>query len=543
MARENKAADIVIVGAGPVGLTLALALAHQGVRSTLIEMRPEDALAHPKCNTVSARSMEIFRRFGIAGEVRQAGLPADYPCDVVYATRYTRNELGRLPIPSWSERFSSKGHDAGWPTDEPPHRVSQLFLEPVLRRKAASMSEIDIRYDTELISIEQTDTAAILAVKNTKTGDADSIEARFVVGCDGGRSRVRHEIGVRLQGDDDLGRIKSVFLRSTDLKTKEGLAPAWMTWVINAQQAGTVVVLDGNELYLCHCRIPDGISFDAFDPAQGVRDVMGVDFDFEILAAENWTARRLVAETYRNGRVFLAGDAAHIWLPLGGFGMNAGIEDADNLAWRLAGVVQGWAPERLLDSYETERRPVGDQVSRAALQFAQTQQSVEIPEAMEEETEEGRQLREFVGAVMVERDGAQFNPVGLNFGIPYEDSPVIEYDEGVPPEFTIDTYVPSTVPGCRTPFGKLEDGSSLYDHLSPGFTLLRFDPSLDVSAIEKAAVAQNLPLSVLDVRGEEIKALYDHPLVLVRPDQRVVWRGHSAPEDAVGLIDKIRGTN
>ena len=541
MAGEHKTADIVIVGAGPVGLTLALVLAHQGVCSTLIEMRPEDAPAHPKCNTVSARSMEIFRRFGIAGEVRQTGLPADYPCDVAYATRYTRNELGRLPIPSWSERFSSKGHDAGWPTDEPPHRVSQLFLEPVLRRKAAMMTEINIRYDTELVSIEQTATAAVLAVRNTKTGDADRIDARFVVGCDGGRSHVRREICVALQGDDDLGRIKSVFLRSKELKSREGLAPAWMTWVINAQQPGTVVVLDGHELFLCHCRVPADVSFDEFDPVQGVRDVIGADFDFEILAAENWTARRLVAETYRRGRVFLAGDAAHIWLPMGGFGMNAGIEDADDLGWRLAGVIQGWAPESLLDSYETERRPVGDQVSRAALQFAQVQQSVEIPEAMEADTEEGRQLRELVGAVMVERDGAQFNPVGLNFGIPYEGSPVISYDEGVSPDFKIDTYVPSTVPGCRTPYGKLEDGSSLYDRLSRGFTLLRLDPRLDVSALEKAAASRNLPLSVLDIRGDQITTLYDYPLVLVRPDQRIAWRGHVSPRDTLGLIDRLRG--
>ncbi|MFA7637730.1 MAG: FAD-dependent monooxygenase [Parvibaculum sp.] len=541
MAGRSDKADIVIVGAGPVGLTLALVLAHQGVCSTLIEMRPEDAPAHPKCNTVSARSMEIFRRFGIAGEIRKMGLPADHPCDVVYATRYTRNELGRLPIPSWSERFGSKGHDAGWPTDEPPHRVSQLFLEPVLRRKAASTPGIDIRYDTELLTLERAGDAVILHMRDVKSGVEGTVEARYIIGCDGGRSQVRREIGVTLQGDDDLGRIKSVFLRSKELKWKETLSPAWMTWVINAEQPGTVVALDGGELFLCHCRVPAGVSFDEFDAAQGVRDVMGTDFEFEMLAAENWTARRLVAETYRKGRVFLAGDAAHIWLPMGGFGMNAGIEDADDLGWRLAGVVQGWAPESLLDSYETERRPVGDQVSRAALQFAQTQQSVEIPEAMEADTEEGRQLRELVGTVMVERDGAQFNPVGLNFGIPYEASPVIAYDGSVPPVFAIDAYEPSTVPGCRAPYVKLADGSSLYDRLHKGFTLLRLDPSLDVTAMEEVVAKRGVPFAVLDISGKEVRALYDFPLALVRPDQRIAWRGKVVPDACVELIDKLRG--
>ncbi|PCJ70626.1 MAG: monooxygenase [Rhodobiaceae bacterium] len=540
MSAVQDQENIVIVGAGPVGLTLAIDLAARGVKCVVLEMRAENAPAHPKCNTVSARSMEIFRRFGIADEIRQQGLPADYPCDVVYATRYTRNELGRLPIPSWSERFSGRGHDAGWPTDEPPHRVSQLFLEPVLRAKAASVPHIELRYETELLSLEQDNNQVTLVTRDVASGSENTLRASYVIGCDGGRSVVRHEIGVPLEGDDNLGRIKSIFLKSDSLKEKEQLAPAWMTWVINAEQAGTMVALDGKELFLCHCRIPADVSFDGFDPVEGVCGVTGVDFDFEILAEEDWIARRLVAKKYGKGRVYLAGDAAHNWLPFAGFGMNAGIEDAITLSWRLAAINNGWASEELLASYEAERRPVGEQVSRAAMHLAQNQAPPEIPAALEDDTEEGAGLRAFVGAALVERDGPQFNPIGLNFGVPYEGSDVIISDDEEPPEFGIDLYTPSTVPGCRVPHLIFPDGSSLYDQLGPEFTLIRKNKSLDITIFTKAAQRQGMPLEVLDIPlGDQMP--YDRELVLVRPDQRIAWRGDSVPADVGTLIEQVCG--
>lgn len=537
---EKPGDPIVIVGAGPVGLTLALDLAKRGVRSIVLESRDAEAPAHPKCNTVSARSMEIFRSLGVSQKVRKTGLPDDYPCDVVYAVRHTNKELGRLPIPSWSERFSSGGHDAGWPTDEPPHRISQLYLEPILRDEAANTPEIDLRYSTELVSLSQTKDNVELTCRDLASGEKIQLIARYVAGCDGGRSIVRKQINVPLEGDDALGQVKSVYFRSSDLRQKEQLAPAWMTWVVNAEQLGTIIALDGKELYLGHCRVPPEQSLEAFDYKAGLRNLIGTDIKTEIYAVEDWVARRLVASKYKIGRVFLAGDAAHQWLPFAGFGMNAGIEDATDLSWRLAAIVKGWAQPELLDSYEIERKPVGEQVSRAAKHLAENQLPPEIPPTLEADTGEGAELRAFVGAALVERDGAQFNPIGMNFGISYEKSPAIIYDGEEAPGFEIDTYTPSTVPGCRAPYFRYANGVSLYDRLGSEFTLLRRDANQDVSAFEAAAAQCGMPLDVLDL-DEEGAALYDRALVIVRPDQRVAWRGGAVPADLSSLFDKLRG--
>ncbi|TXL74661.1 FAD-dependent oxidoreductase [Vineibacter terrae] len=536
--------DVLVVGAGPVGLTLAMDLASRGVSVRVLEARPADAPAHPKCNTTSARSMEIFRRLGVAAEVRRAGLPADHPCDVAYATRFLGHELGRFPFPAWSRRYDDADGslDGTWPTPEPPHRISQLYLEPVLRRHAMDTLSIAVDFDAEVTALTDRGAGVEALVRHPATGSERRLRARFAVGCDGARSLVRKAIGAKLHGDDNLSRTRSVYLRSHDLKARQPRAAAWMTWIINDERRGNVIALDGESLWLCHCTLRREEAFDATDTRAMIAQVIGAPVDVEILAAEDWTGRRLVADRYRAGNMFLAGDAAHLWIPYGGFGMNAGIEDAISLGWMLAATLKGWGSSALLDAYEAERQPIGEQVSRAAQRLFAEQGRVRLPAALEDDGPDGDGARRAYGAALLATDKAQFNPVGLNFAIAYGGSPVIAYDDGIAPAFEIDRYEPSTTPGCRAPQARLRDGAWLHDLLGPDFTLVTHGRTPLSTAFQAAATRQGLPLAVVDISAEpQAAALYDHPLVLVRPDQRVAWRGHAPPAAIDALLERVRG--
>lgn len=536
--------DVLIVGAGPVGLTLAMDLATRGISCRVVEARPADAPAHPKCNTTSARSMEIFRRLGVAQQVRQAGLPADHPGDIAYATRYLGHELGRIAMPSWSQRHRGEDRalDDAWPTPEPQHRISQLFLEPVLRTHASSVLGVRVDSDSELVALTDRGTDVEAGLRHPGTGERRWLRARFVVGCDGARSAVRKAVGVKLHGDDNLSRTRSVFLRSRDLKARLPRAPAWMTWIINGERRGNVIALDGDSLWLCHCTLRRDEALGAVDTRAMIDQVLGASVDLDVIAAEDWTGRRLVADRYRVGNVFLAGDAAHLWIPYGGFGMNAGIEDAISLGWMLAAALKGWAAPALLDAYEIERRPIGEQVSRAARQLFANQQAVKLPDALEADGAAGERARRDFGATLLATEIQQFNPVGLNFGIVYAGSPVIAYDAARPPVFEIDRYVPSTTPGCRAPQVRLRDGAWLHDRFGPDFTLVVHGELQSAAVFRVAAQRHGLPLTVIDISAEpQVVALYDQPLVLVRPDQRIAWRGQDLPANLDALINRVRG--
>jgi hypothetical protein len=253
----------------------------------------------------------------------------------------------------------------------------------------------------------------------------------------------------------------------------------------------------------------------------------------------------MIAGRFRHRRVFLCGDAAHIWVPFAAYGMNAGIADAVNLSWMLAGVIKGWADPGLLDAYEIERQPITDQVSRHAMNLALnwSQRYGPIPDAIEQPGPEGDAARGRIGELAYKVIVAGMCCGGLNFGYYYEGSPIIAYDDEAPPSYTLYDFSQSTVPGCRTPHLWLRDGRSLYDALGPDFTLLRFDPTVNVGTLIEAAQRCALPLAVVDVDADEVAELYPSKLLLSRPDQHVAWRGNAVPDDAMALIDRIRGAS
>jgi 2-polyprenyl-6-methoxyphenol hydroxylase-like FAD-dependent oxidoreductase len=541
--------DVLIVGAGPVGLTLAIDLAWRGIAVTVVETRARAEPPEPKCNHVAARTMEIFRRLGIADKVRNAGLPADYPHDISYRTSFTGKELTRIRIPCRRDRYTDTDcADGNWPTPEPPHRINQIFLEPILFEHAASQPRITIINRVSAEDVVVRDDGADVSLRDLDSGKVSCTRCRFLVGCDGGRSIVRKAVGAGFTGDAVIQRVQSTFIRAPDLISLQQHERAWGTGAINPRRSGMVYAIDGSERWLVHNYLrPDETDFEAVDRDKCIRTILGVGagFKYDIISKEDWFGRRLVASKFRDRSTFIAGDAAHIWVPYAGYGMNAGIADAMNLSWLLAAHLNGWAPAAILDAYEAERMPITSQVSRFAMSHAEAEirRRGAVPADIEEEGPRGEAARRDTGALTYDINVRQYACAGLNFGSYYEASPIIAYDGGGQPSYTMDSYTPSTVPGCRTPHLRRNDGSSLYDAMGPEFTLLRFDRSIDVSPLERAAREKGVPLVLLDLDTQEKASGYDGGLVLSRPDQHVAWRGARLPANPAQLIDRVRGAN
>jgi hypothetical protein len=323
------------------------------------------------------------------------------------------------------------------------------------------------------------------------------------------------------------------------------VAPAWSTQVMNPRRSANMFAVDGRETWLIHNYLrPDETDFDAIDAEACVRAILGVDatFPYEVITRENWIGRRMLADRFRDRRVFICGDAAHIWVPFAGYGMNAGIADAMNLSWMLAGVLKGWADPAILAAHEAERWPITEQVSHYAMgtALALARARADVPPDIEAPGPAGDALRADLGSRLVAMHTPQFCCGGLNFGCFYDRSPIIAYDGEAAPPYTMDDFTPSTVPGCRTPHVWLANGRSLYDAMGPDFTLLRFDRTEGVAALTRAAVRRGVPMTVLDV---DPVAPYDRKLVLSRPDQYVAWRGDTVPDDPLALIDRVRGAH
>ncbi len=540
-------AEVAIVGAGPVGLTLAIDLAARGRTVVVLETRHRGEPPNVKCNHVAARTMEQFRRLGVAAKLRDAGLPADYPNDVVFRTSVTGIELSRIHIPARATRYSdTSGPDGWWPTPEPPHRINQIYLEPILFAHAGARSGVTIRNRTEASRFAQDESGVSLDARDLDSGAEVRVRARFLVGCDGGRSIVRKAIGATFLGTPVIQRVQSTYIRAPRLLAMIPGERAWSCYAANPRRSGVCFAIDGRETWLVHNHFhPHEGDFDSVDRDAAIRNILGVgvDFEYEILSKEDWIGRRLVAERFRAGRVFICGDAAHLWVPYAGYGMNAGIADALNLSWHLAAHLAGWAGAGVLDAYEIERLPITEQVSRFAMDHAQQMIKARgaVPPRIEEPGPEGDAIRAEQGRASVELNVQQFCCAGLNFGYFYDRSPLIAYDGEAQPAYSMGGFTASTVPGCRAPHFRLDDGRSLYDAFGSDYTLLRLDSSTEIASLVDAAQARAVPMQVLDIARGAAPAEYRHALVLCRADQHVAWRGDALPSDPRALVDRLRG--
>ncbi len=541
-------ADVLVVGAGPVGLTLATDLARRGVQVVIAEIRQFAEPPNVKCNHVSSRSMEHFRRLGVAATLRAAGLPEDYPNDVVFRTAMTGTELTRIPIPCRKDRYTAQqGPDTDWATPEPPHRINQIYLEPLLLHHAVAQKGLALLNRTQVTDLAQDEAGVTVTLLDLDTQSSRTLRVRYVAGCDGGSSSIRKKIGAKLEGTEVIQRVQSTYIRAPELASLLPGKPAWCYYAVNTRRCGTAFAIDGHETWLVHNHLhPDEPEFDSVDRDASIRHILGVDanFKYDIITKEDWVGRRLLSNRFRDRRVFLAGDAAHLWVPYAGYGMNAGIADATNLAWLLDAAVKGWGDEAILDAYEAERHPITEQVSHFVMNHAQKMIKARraVPANIEDQDPEGEAARALIGAEAYELNVQQFCCEGLNFGYFYEKSPIIAHEAEPAPAYTMGSFTPSTVPGCRAPHFWLDNGASLYDLLGQGYSLLRFDANVEVQGFLDSTKKINMPIQLIDLHAQsQVPSAYQHRLILCRTDQHVIWRGDVLEAAHQPLLDVLRG--
>jgi 2-polyprenyl-6-methoxyphenol hydroxylase-like FAD-dependent oxidoreductase len=516
-SNDEEHLGVLVVGAGPTGLTLALDLARRGVGCHVVEATTERAV-NPRCNTTSARSMEIFRRLGIADDIRRAGLPRDYPTSIQYRTTLRGDEIFRIDLPSAAQVLAGEGRD-GWPTPEPQHRISQLYLEPILERHASARDRLTLERGTRLVELRRHEHHVEAVVRSGATTRV--LRCAYVVGCDGAHSSVRRQLGIRYQGVDAIQKFVSTFVRSPELARLAAHDQAWTYWTYGNRLA-SLIAIDGRDLWLNHVAFGPDHDTDGEDPERLLRETVGGPVDHEVLGVVRWTGRQLVAERYHDDRVFLAGDAAHIWIPVGGFGMNAGIQDAAALGWMLAAVHHGWAPSDLLDAYERERKPVGEQFagavgSAARASFADVSPDIHLSGPV------GKRARAELADRLAVTEPHRYSPDGFSFGYHYAGSPLVVGGEEQA-AISMGDYQQRARVGFRLPHVWLDDSRSVLDVLGDDFTLLRTEGGARIEPWTDAARALGVPLTTVDLPARWPDR-YPTALLLVRPDQHVAWMG------------------
>ena len=548
---KGEQLPIGIVGGGPAGLMLAIELGAFSVPCVLLE-EDADPPWFPKANSSTARTMEHYRRHGFADEIRSVGLPLDYPQDIAYFTRYSGGfELARLRGASRRDALTASSDDPMWPTPEPLHRSNQIFIEPVLKKHAEAFETNTILFGWRVIEIEQTPDSVHVIAEDAQTASRRRFEFSFLAGCDGPRSFARKSLGIRHEG---IGNEDRAFMGGTMLATRleapdfynvvEGEA-AWQFWAINPDRRSIMIALDGKSAFTFHTQLPKGGKSSLEWVHESIKLTTGKPFNYKVVQMAEWTAGlTLVAERFQSGRIFLLGDAAHLFTPTGGLGYNTSIEDAANLGWKLAALYQGWGGPGLIDSYEAERRPVAIRNTNFARELANGLGGVSVVPTCEEKTEAGDEVRRVLGARLQKHAEDEFNTPGVQFGTWYE-SPIIlpSGSSSAAPSQDPHVYSPSATPGCRAPHVWLTGNRDrcLYDEFGRGFTLLQFDDAGSLDGALDAASAINVPLKHVSVRNAEARQLYDAAFVLVRPDQHVAWRGNSIPANFSQLLETVCG--
>jgi 2-polyprenyl-6-methoxyphenol hydroxylase-like FAD-dependent oxidoreductase len=532
--------EVIIVGAGPVGLTLALDLAHRGVRCVLIEQKPEPQFL-PKMERCNARTMEMFRRIGLADAIRAAGMPSDIPMDVYIVLSMTRPPLLHLKYPSVEQaRLEIAASNDGTLPLEPYQLISQYTLEPLLKAQAERMTGVTVRYATEFLEFQQ-DASGVTATVRLQDGSTQTIRAAYLVGCDGGASRVRKQLDIRLRGEGNLARLRQGLYRCDELydRVPLGPGPGKGRHYLTVDTHGSFLIMqDSRRHWTLHATAETDEEM-----RHRFETVVGVPVRYEMLYCAEWRQNLLLADRYGASRVFLAGDAVHLVIPTGGLGMNTGVGDAFDLSWKLAATLAGWGGPRLLQSYEIERRQVGERnigASRYAALGYRKWRSLCRPE-LYDDTQASRAARDHLAAVADVEQRKVNEMLGAELGYRYVDSPIIDNIPGGP-EHLYRQYQPTTWPGARLPHAWLSDGTAIQDRIpTVGYTLVRLNPQLDVSALVTAFEARRAPLSVLNVSGQSLRALYERDLLLLRPDMHVVWRGNQLPGDPQELAATATG--
>jgi 2-polyprenyl-6-methoxyphenol hydroxylase-like FAD-dependent oxidoreductase len=538
----SERTPVLIVGAGPVGLALAGELGWRGVPCTLIE-KTDGSIEQPKMDIVGPRTMEFCRRWGIADWVRDAPYPGDYPQDCVYVTALDGYELGR-------ERFPGRAQEKCPPqSPQKRERVPQDMFDPILQRFVRSFPHVRLCYHSELVSFAENTDAVTARLRDLATGETREIAADYLVGTDGGASLVRERAGITMSGNPALTYTTNVMFRCADFPSLHDKGKAYRFIFIGSEGTWlTIVAINGGDRFrMSIVGSADKVNHSEADIHAALRRAVGRDFDYELLSVMRWVRRELVADSYGTDRVFIAGDAAHLMSPTGGFGMNTGIQDAVDLGWKLTAAVRGWGGRSLLRTYEIERRPVAvrnvTEASSNLGRMLSTRQRLPPPEIFQAGPA-GDAARADYGRWFTATMRHEWFTIGFHLGYRYDNSPIVVPDGTPAPALTTSTYVQTARPGARAPHTWLPDGRSTLDLYGRGFVLLRLGRDAPGGEdIARAAAAASVPLDVIGLDLPEVTEIYQRKLVLVRPDGHVAWRADAAPADPRALIEVVRGAD
>ena len=534
-ATDGVEREAVIIGAGPSGLALAIELGSRGVGCLLVERNDRVGYA-PRAKTTNVRTRTHLRRWGVADRLAEVSpFGVNYPTNVHFVTSLAGKSLAVIEnafncAPDRCEAYPEHGQ---W--------VPQYKLEQVMRDRVGDLSNVELRFNTEFVSATQTGAGVEVTLRDRKRGEDLRIAARFLVGADGARSAVRELIGAKMEGQYGLSRNYNIVFRAPGLAQAHAHGAGNMYWQVNPVAPSLIGPMDVDDVwFFMPTRLPDGFKITQESAAALIRDTTGVDLPYEILSSDEWVASSLIADRYREGRIFLIGDACHLHPPFGGYGMNMGVADGVDLGWKLAAVCDGWGGPRLLDSYELERRDVHKAVMAEAAANHAVLSNDFWRDDLEEDGAAGASARRLIGERITALKVREFHTLGTVLGGGYDRSPIIEED-GSPGRVTdTTTYSPSSRPGCLAPHLWRADGSSLYDAFGPGFALV-CRPDADQLEVERAsadAAALHTPFTVVPLDQTEGGELYPLPMTLVRPDQYVAWRGARWRPD---LLRKVSG--
>jgi len=556
MSGETYDFDVIIAGAGPVGLTMTIDLGRRGISTMIMERDPSTA-PWPKMDRSNARTMEIYRRMGIVERVRALGYPADNPMDVFLVRTLNEPPIATIPFPCVAEKRAQVAActDASLPL-EPYQLVAQNDLEPLLREIAEHETpNTNVRYGLELVGFEQDDTGVTVTARRTGTGESpitpspadldsdstlaatdDTIETfrcRYLIGTDGGRSTVRRLLGITLEGVSAPTDLRQVIFQSDDLYERMAVGKGRHYSFVTG--GNSIVAQGSRKEFTLHSPLPEGT-----DWAKLLRELIGFDCDLRIGHVVSWRPHLRVAERYRDGRVLMAGDAVHLVIPTGGLGMNTGIGDAIDLSWKLAGTIQGWGGPELLNSYEAERRPVGIRNVEASGWAADgasfwpntvTREVLEFGPAADA-------ARARLAETFTRQHGRMHGMVGAETCYSYAGSTLVAHEPGNVPHWEFSKIVPHGRPGIRIPHMWLKDGRALQDVLGNDYTLLDLTGSYDSSAMEAAFAEIGAPLEVVRLDEPHVRETLKASVLLLRPDLHIAWRERGYPEK-IGDIARV----
>ncbi|MFM0429434.1 FAD-dependent monooxygenase [Paraburkholderia aspalathi] len=532
--------QVIIVGAGPVGLTLAIDLGKRGIACALVEQKAEPQFL-PKMERCNARTMEIFRRLDIADRIRAAGMPEDVPMDIQIIRSMAEPAILRLPYPSVAEAraLTHESHDGSLPL-EPYQLISQYTLEPLLLEVAEQLPAVAVMRSTTFLEFTEQNDGVLVAV-NAADGARRTLKAAYLVGCDGGASSVRKQLGIRLEGEGDIARLRQGLFYCEQLyeRLPIGNGPSRGRHYLMAGGPPTFMIMQDSTR---HWTVHSAVESDD-EMRRMFERIIGVALPYEMLYCAEWRQNLLLAERYGKGRVFLAGDAAHLVIPTGGLGMNTGVGDATDLAWKLAATLQGWGGPGLLASYEVERRQIGERVVGASRYASLGYRAwlAEVRPEIGDDTPEGTTARAHLAVVANVEQRKSNEMIGAELGYRYVDSPVIDNVPGGP-QHDLRAYLPTTWPGARLPHMWLKDGSAVQDRLRPArYTLIDTAGRHDASPLLAAFETLGAPLDVLVLADSALRTVYERDLILVRPDMHVAWRGDRLPQAVDDLAAKVTG--